>query len=345
MWVLLAVAALAIVFFFLTRPEAPRSPEPVAAITPAPATPAPATPEPVLVRATPTPMPVAIATPTPAPTPPALDLATVARSPALWPRQIALLRPVPFPVMLNGRRAGEVTVPAGTVLRLSRVAGQQVEVEYQNSKHLISIASTDLMQRALATFRAAGSRVPDVAPPSVATGPVATVQAPALKPAVASPTKVGEHIGAEVVRIKKSRTEGGDFDDKRDRISLRVKLTNSDTAVAANQLKGEVYIFAAGILDRNVVKLLGNEAFDFSLPPRGSHEFVAGEVHTEFDTTGARFGYRYEGWLLRVRDNAGAVILVKSSMPTMAKNAEKIATLASGHTYDRTTFKEKASGR
>lgn len=87
--------------------------------------------------------------------PPPLDLATVERTPALWPKQVALLQPVVFPLMKNGRPIGHLTAPAGSMLRLHRVAAQQVDVEFQNVRQLIPAAATDLMPRALAAHRAA----------------------------------------------------------------------------------------------------------------------------------------------------------------------------------------------
>jgi hypothetical protein len=171
-WVLvvLALAVGAAGFsLWLRRPKA-RPPVVVAAVTPVPVTPPPATPEPVVVKATPTPARVVVAaTPTPAPTLPPLDLASVVRTPALWPPQVKLLQAATFPVMIGGRVAGEAKVPAGTALRLLRVGAQAVEVEYQSGRQLVPVGSTDLMQRALVTFRNNGSVLPVL--PAVATGP------------------------------------------------------------------------------------------------------------------------------------------------------------------------------
>jgi len=154
--------------------------------------------------------------------------------------------------------------------------------------------------------------------------------------------KIGERLGVEVVRMKRSRIEGGDFDDKRERIELKVKLTNTDTKLSADQSKGEIFIFAESILDRTALKLLAVEAFDFSLPPRGIHEFVTPEVVTTYDTTGARFGHKYEGWVLRIRDKTGDLVLTKSSSPTLLKGSEKATALTKDALYDRVTFKEKS---
>ncbi len=335
LWVLVGCVMVAILFFVLKKPE-PRKPKSVviASATPAPATPAPATPAPVVPQATPTPLPVPVATPPPAPTPPALDLATIARTPALWPKEVALVHPIAFPISYEGRIVGEAKAPAGTLLRLWRVSGQQVEVQYRAEKHLIPAASTDLTQRALVASRTAGSLQPATPQPAAT---------PARTPTMASAARIGERMAVDIVRMKKSRIEGGDWDDKTDRIELKVKLTNRDISLSADNLKGEIYIFAESILDRSALKLLAVQNFEFSLSARGTHERVTDEVVTTYDTTGGRFGYKYEGWLLRIRDQAGSLVLLKSSSPSLLKNAEKISTLTTGSDYDRVTFKEKAA--
>jgi hypothetical protein len=184
----------------LTPPVVAESTPPPA--TPEPATPRPATPKPI-VQATPTPPPeVAVATPapTPVPIPPPLDIATVARTPALWPPQVLLLQPVTFPVVLNGRPVGEVKVAAGTAVRVLRVGTQQTEVEYQSNKHIIPVASTDLMPRALAIFRNAGSVLPE-APATPA--PVAAAEA--ATPAPAGSEKLNVGISVERKRLDLGR--------------------------------------------------------------------------------------------------------------------------------------------
>jgi hypothetical protein len=333
--------------YFVFRKPTPLSPPPVVTVaTPVPATPTPppATPEPVIVKATPTPMPVVIATPTPPPaTPPPLEFATVARSPGLWPPQVALVQAMPFPLMMNGRVVGEAKAPVGTPLRLFRVYGQQVEVEYQAARHLIPVAATDLMARALVIFRQNGSVVPQ--PAVVAAAPVPVVAAATPPPATVNggnAAKIGDRLVADVARMKRSRIEGGDYDDKRERIELRVKLTNTDTKIVADKLKAEVYIFGESILDRTAVKLLHTQTFDVSLQPRSSHEETTEEVVTMYDTTDARFGHKYEGWVLRVKDGTGHVVMSKSTSPSLLKGVEKASSLTKDKTYDRTTFKEKA---
>ena len=340
-WILLAVVVAGIVYFIVTKKRAP-VPEPAIAVaTPAPATPIPATPTPVVVKATPTPAPVAAATPMPKPvaTPPSLDLAMVARTPALWPAQVALVEPKSFPLWLNGRAVGETKAPAGTVMRLLRVAGQQVEVEYQSHRYALPVVMTDLMARALVAFRNAGSVLPEAAKTAAAP----TVTEPTTQPSAATGgLKIGNRVAMDVVRQKRSRIEGGDFDDKKDRISLKVKISNTDTT-SAEGLKGQICVLGESILDRRAVKMLAKQEFTFSLPARGSHELLTDEVETAYDTTGARFGYRYEGWLLRIHDSAGNLVAEKSTSPSLIKQASKVTDMAVGSSFDRNTMAVKAS--
>jgi len=187
LWVLLIVAVAGIGFYVWQKSRRKPVPPPVVVVaaTPIPATPPPATPEPVVVKATPTPPPVVVvATPAPTPTPPLLDLATVARTPALWPQAVTLVQPTAFPLILNGRAVGEAKAPAGTALRMFRVHNQHVEVEYQTARHFIPVASTDLMQRALATFRANGSVIPATPAPSSAAPVVAATPPPTTQDSV-----------------------------------------------------------------------------------------------------------------------------------------------------------------
>ncbi len=95
------------------------------------------------------------------------DLAQVAQNPALWPKEVTLLAPASFPVVFEGRTAGQTLLPAGTRLRLVRVAAAQVELENQGARQWVGAAATDLLARA-AFLRNAMLPKPAPAPPSAA---------------------------------------------------------------------------------------------------------------------------------------------------------------------------------
>ena len=159
----------------------------------------------------------------------------------------------------------------------------------------------------------------------------------AAQTASASPS-VGfeQRVRVEVLRDKKTRIQGGDFDDKTDRISFTLKLLNTDTRAAFEGCQGEFYVFAQSILNRKAYQLLGSERFEFSLPPRGTHSFTSSEVVTRWDSTDARFGAKYDAWVLVVRDKEDKVICKKSSSPGWLPVAERMNSLSANAFYDRT---------
>jgi hypothetical protein len=279
--------------------------------------------------------PVAAPTPPPAVVEETPDHATIARTQAWWPKQIVLTKAVALPIIFDGKVAGEASVPPGTALALARVIAAQeefVEVVYNGNKQLIPAASTDLVRRAMAMRKLAEAKG---APAPIASAPVrptgqpraaAPVAVPA-PPAVGSSVKAAERITLEVVRRKLTRIEGGDWDDKKDRISLKVKFANLDSKLSFNEFKAEVYTFAQSILDPRMTKLVGSQTFTFSLPPFGKHEINTDECVTAYDTTNARFGHQYQGWIVRIRDASGNLMIEKATNPTLAKSAEKLVNL------------------
>jgi hypothetical protein len=113
-----------------------------------------------------------------------MTVETIAATPAWWPKQVSLVRVLAVPVVVNGKVAGEAQLPAGTMLRLLRVVGAQVEVEYQGGRHFIPAAATDLGPRALALKASApAGSTASVAPAPAAPAPNSP-SAPAADPAL-----------------------------------------------------------------------------------------------------------------------------------------------------------------
>ena len=145
------------------QPAPAPTPDPAATAaavpTPEPsATPPPAAPpsDAALAGPLPTnPEPAPSAPPAAAVVPPApLDLAEIARQPALWPRQVVLLVSVRFPVILNGVNVGNIQMPSGRAVLLRKVnLDGTVEIELQGSQtsHArVKAQATDLLARAQA---------------------------------------------------------------------------------------------------------------------------------------------------------------------------------------------------
>ena len=153
----------------LTKPSPAPTPAPALTLAPAPlpaSTPAPA--------ATPAPVP----TPVPAPAPEPDSLAWLLDHKDHWPKEVALLKEADFPVVFNGKVSGTAKVPAGTMVELFELSGENVGVVYAGGGARLPIAATDLRKRAeVAMSKAANEAMTAAATPE-----------PAIKAAAATPT-------------------------------------------------------------------------------------------------------------------------------------------------------------
>jgi hypothetical protein len=170
----------------------------------------------------------------------------------------------------------------------------------------------------------------------LAVGLVVLTATQELRSQTSTPSLFEQRVTVQADRKRSLRTAGGDFDDKRDQITFNVKLTNNDGKQTFERCKAEFYVFGQSIVDRRAYKLFGVDHSEFSLAPRGAHEFTTVEVVSQYDTTGARFGARYDGWVIVVRNEKGEVIMKKGSTPTWLPVAEKLGTLRPGAFYDKT---------
>ncbi|MGL4400023.1 MAG: hypothetical protein ACRCXD_09155, partial [Luteolibacter sp.] len=87
--------------------------------------------------------------------------------------------------------------------------------------------------------------------------------------------------------------------------------------------------------DRKVFSVLMRRDFEFSLMARKVHEEEMDPVTTRYDTTGAIFGYKYDGWILLIKDPSGKIVLTKATSTIHEKFPEKADKLKKGSAFDR----------
>ena len=155
----------------------------VLAVTPAPTpTPTP-TPKPSPTptptpKPTPTPTPVATPTPTPEATPD--PLAWVIEHRDAWPREVTLLIPVKFDVVVNGLTNGVVSAQHGVVLGVAKIEPGYVTATMGGATNRITIDSTDLASRAAEAMKFALAREETRAKLKALGQTMTTTPAPAL---------------------------------------------------------------------------------------------------------------------------------------------------------------------
>ena len=134
------------------------------------ATPAVMPPQPALAPIAPVVAAPVVPAATPAPPKP-FDPADLAGNPAAWPATVHLKQPASFPALDNNAQIiGSVTVPPGTAVRLTKIIGDQVTLDYQGGTQTVSWKATDLEEQA--TKLTSSPAATPVAAPAAAVAPV-----------------------------------------------------------------------------------------------------------------------------------------------------------------------------
>lgn len=147
-----------------------------------------------------------------------------------------------------------------------------------------------------------------------------------------------ERLQLEVVRDRKQRTKGGDFDDQLDRITLTVKVQNLESKKEFPGLKATIWMLGESQVEKGMLKVMARESFDFKLgvgKEAGSFEKTTKEVTAAWDNTGAVFGYRYQGWVLAIQDADGKVIAWKATRANWETDLPKFFPLQADVVVDR----------
>lgn len=140
-------------------------------------------------------------------------------------------------------------------------------------------------------------------------------------------------VSVDVRRNKDTRVGGGDYDDKTEKLTFRIKMRNGSTRVAFDNLKVEFFLFGINQEDRKSLKLMQRSSQTISLAPLKEVEYTTPEVVSMWDNTDAVFGEKYKGWCMLVYSPAGELIAEKT-VSAFLKNTERLSTLTEGQYYD-----------
>jgi hypothetical protein len=181
-----------------------------------------------------------------------------------------------------------------------------------------------------------------------ASKPVTPVQAspPTAPPAMPPPAPMplatatpkapfANNVKIEVLLGRPTKTEGGDFDDEMQVINPRLKVTNASTTQTYEGYVMNFILFGESTIDMKVIKVLQRASFPVSLAIRQTFENKLPSVTTQFDTTGAKFGFKYQGWVVQVTSPSGEIVLTKSTSPSFEKLPELVKQMKEKLCYDK----------
>lgn len=141
-------------------------------------------------------------------------------------------------------------------------------------------------------------------------------------------------VRIDVARQKSTKFEGGDYDDRTEKLSFKVSLQNSSKN-AFTGVQMEFYLLGQSVSDKKVFKLMQVYKETFTLDPLQPIEFDTPEVTTMWDDSGAVFGVRYKCWIVRFLAPDGTVMVEKSTS-SFFTNTKKLPELKEGEFYTKT---------
>ncbi|MGV3663703.1 MAG: WD40 repeat domain-containing serine/threonine protein kinase [Prosthecobacter sp.] len=189
----------------------------------------------------------------------------------------------------------------------------------------------------------AGSKAAPIggSPPTPPPGP--TAPPTAMTTTTSQPTSIAgsnasfaREIKLEVMISRPSKTKGGDFDDKMQIIQARTRFTNTSPKAAYDGYKVAFYLIGENLADTKIIQVMQRQEFPLSLSPRQVEEKEFPSVATQYDSTGfAKFGFKYDGWIVQVLGPGGEVVHTKCTSPIFEKLPEQIMQLKEQMQYDK----------
>jgi hypothetical protein len=140
-------------------------------------------------------------------------------------------------------------------------------------------------------------------------------------------------VSVDVKRSKDTRVGGGDYDDKTEKLTFKIKMRNGSTRVAFDNIKVEFFLFGINQEDRKSLKLMQRSSNTISIAPLKEVEYATPEVVSMWDNTDAVFGEKYKGWCMLIYSPSGELIAEKT-VSAFLKNTERLSTLTEGQYYD-----------
>jgi hypothetical protein len=283
------------------------------------------------------------ATPEPEPTP--TPIADLLKDRHLMPSSVRLLQPTVFPVIFDGRAAGEISLPPGSSVAVTDCDGKLVTVRHGEGSISLPIERTDFEERLREKARsvqAASEAVPEV-PASSMDELGRPVERPATTPwwmdakpgadAAAMPADdPGKQLKVEAIVRRRSESSAA-RGQATESLRLRVRISNSSITTAIDNLKVSVWMFAESAADRHNFRLLGSETLPATIAPRGSVELTTKDFLKNPEGGGGKL-VAGAGWAVVIKNKNGEVVTSKASQSGF-QNPDRLFALEPDAVFDR----------
>ncbi|RBP39668.1 hypothetical protein DES53_10995 [Roseimicrobium gellanilyticum] len=176
---------------------------------------------------------------------------------------------------------------------------------------------------------------PPVAPANLGTS--ATPKAIASTPAANTSSPM--RIEAKVYPNKSDRPTNNAYDERTARVGFRVDIRNGEQQRPFSGGKATMMAFAKNLEDNQESKVISREEFDVTLEPLKTLTHDTKEVKLTYDNIAYKYGFKYYGYLLVVKDSTGKTVATVGSSGTIEKSAEDLLKFAAEDMFDKNNKK------
>lgn len=139
-------------------------------------------------------------------------------------------------------------------------------------------------------------------------------------------------VTINVSRAKKSEAQGWSY-DKKERVSFKVMLKNTSPSLSFDGMAVEFYLLSQSMKDTKAFKLVQAEKSTASLAPLKEWSMESPEYVSTWSPD-FNWGYKYKGWVLRILDPQGNLIVEKTST-SFFTNTDLLPSLKAGNYYTK----------
>lgn len=218
---------------------------------------------------------------------------------------------------------------------LVSVNGEMVTIKRVGDGLVFTVKAANFSQADQAYFASKGGGSPS--PAAATSTPSAT---PPPSPASGGPPM---RLEAKVYPNKSDRPTNYYYDERTARVGFRVEIRNGEQQRSFSGGTATMIAFAKNLQDSAESKVISYEEFPVSLEPLKSMSHDTKEVKLTYDNIAYKFGYKYSGYLLVLRDQTGKIVTTVGSSTTVEKAAEALLKLKVDESFDKSYKRMEAS--
>ncbi|MEM9025636.1 MAG: hypothetical protein AAGB06_01740 [Verrucomicrobiota bacterium] len=125
----------------------------------------------------------------------------------------------------------------------------------------------------------------------------------------------------------------GDIDDQVVKYKPKISFYNEELEETFTGVNGTLVFIGEHVLDSSVMGVIYSQEFKIDVPPKEKTEWIGKPFMSRYDPDYG--GFKYEGYLLVVRDQAGKLVQIKASRANWKNNFQRILKAKLKTAYDR----------